>query len=133
MVRHRPLQRHRAADRVDHRAELDDGPVAHQLDDAALVLGEQRVDRGLAQVLDRRQRAGLVLLDQPRVADNVGRQNGGEAPLDSPFGRHVRGAAIFARSASHSGRRRGEAMPASSSADAQRRMPAFLIPARVLA
>ena len=45
----RLLDRDGAGDRVDHRAELDDRPVAHQLDDAALVLGEQRVDRLLAQ------------------------------------------------------------------------------------
>ena len=45
----RLLHRHRAGDRVDHRGELDDRPVAHQLDDAALVLGQQRVDRLLAQ------------------------------------------------------------------------------------
>ena len=44
-VGHRLLHRHRAGDRVDHRGELDDRPVAHQLDDAALVLGQQRVDR----------------------------------------------------------------------------------------
>ena len=42
---HALLDRHRAGDGVDHRAELDDRPVAHQLDDAALVLGQERVDR----------------------------------------------------------------------------------------
>ena len=43
------LDRDRAGDGIDHRGELDDRPVAHQLDDAALVLGQQRVDRLLAQ------------------------------------------------------------------------------------
>ena len=37
----------------------------------------------VAQALDGRERARLVLLDKPRVADDVGRQDGGEAPLDA--------------------------------------------------
>ena len=82
----RLLHRHRAGDRVDHRGELDDRPVAHQLDDPALVLGQQRVDRLLAQALDRGQRAGLVLLDQARVADDVGRQDRRQPALDARGG-----------------------------------------------
>ena len=44
MLGHRPLHRDRAGHGVDHRGELDDRPVAHQLDDAALVLGQERID-----------------------------------------------------------------------------------------
>ena len=80
-VGHGLLHRHRAGHRIDHRGELDDRAVAHQLDDAALVLGQQRVDRLLAQRLDRGQRAGLVLLDQARVADHVGGQDRGQPAL----------------------------------------------------
>ncbi len=79
----RLLHRDRAGDGIDHRGELDDRPVAHQLDDPALVLGQQRVDRLLAQGLDRGQRAGLVLLDQARVADDVGGQDRRQPALDA--------------------------------------------------
>ena len=44
-VGHALLDRDGAGDRVDHAGELDDRAVAHQLDDAAPVLGQQRVDR----------------------------------------------------------------------------------------
>ena len=33
-----------AAHRVDHGGELDEGTVAHRLDDAAAMLGDERVD-----------------------------------------------------------------------------------------
>ncbi len=75
------LDRHGAGDRVDHRAELDDRPVAHQLDDPAVALGEHRIDHRAPQFLDRRQRASFVRFDQARVADDVGRQDGREPPL----------------------------------------------------
>ena len=52
----------RARHRIDHRAELDDRAVAHELDDPAVALGEQRIDHLAAQIPDRGQRAGLVLL-----------------------------------------------------------------------
>ena len=42
---HALLDRDRAGDRVDDAGELDQRAVAHQLDDPALVLGDQRVDR----------------------------------------------------------------------------------------
>ena len=82
------LDRHGARDGVDHRPELDDRPVAHQLDDAALVLGQERVDGRLAQPWYRGQRPHFVALDQPRIADDVGGQDRGEAPLH-PLGNHV--------------------------------------------
>ena len=45
---HALLDRDRAGDRVDDAGELDQGAVAHQLDDPAAVLGDQRVDELLA-------------------------------------------------------------------------------------
>ena len=69
------LNRDRAFDRIDRARELDQGAVAHQLDDAAVVLGDQRLDELLAQRLQPRDRAGLVVPDQPDVADHVRGQN----------------------------------------------------------
>jgi hypothetical protein len=83
---HAPLHGHGAGDRVDHRGELDQRPVAHQLDDPALVLGQQGIDHLPPQVLKRRQRGGLVLLDQARIADHVGGQDGGEPALGVGLG-----------------------------------------------
>ena len=86
-VGHRLLDGDRAGDRVDHGRKLDDRPVAHQLDDPALVLGE-RADRSRSsrRLLDRGQRAGLVLLDQPRVADDVRGQDRRQPPLGARGG-----------------------------------------------
>ncbi len=75
------LDRHGAGHSIDDGAELDDGPIAHQLDDATVALAQERVDQLAAQTLDRGQRAGLVGLDQPRVADDVGGHDRDEPPL----------------------------------------------------
>jgi hypothetical protein len=61
----------------------DDHPVAHQLDDAALMLREQRIDHPRPQVANGGERARLVLLDQPRVADDVRGHDCGEAAFDA--------------------------------------------------
>ena len=55
----------------------------------------------LAQVLDRRQRAGLVVLDQARVADDVGGQDRRQPPLGPGrrHGRPLRGPAYSAAAA----------------------------------
>ena len=86
--RHALLQFDRAGDRVDRTGELDQHAVAHDLDDAAVMLGDQRIQDALTPLLQRRQRARLVLLHQSAVADHVGGKDGGEAALDAFFG-HV--------------------------------------------
>jgi hypothetical protein len=69
------LNRDRAFDGIDRARELDQRSVAHQLDHAAAVLGDQRLDELRAQRLQARDRAGFVLADQPAVADRVRGQN----------------------------------------------------------
>ena len=54
------LDRDRAFDRVDDAAELDQHAIAHQLDDAAVMLGDQRVRRALAARFERSERPRLV-------------------------------------------------------------------------
>ena len=70
-LRHALLQLDRAADGVDHTGELDQRAVAHELDDAAVVLGDLRLDEVPAQGLERGERARLVGRHEPRVADDV--------------------------------------------------------------
>jgi hypothetical protein len=84
-----PLDEHGAANRVDHACELDQGAVAHELDYAPLILGDERVDELLAVPLEALERALLVALHQARVTNHVRRQDGGEPSLD-PRCRHGR-------------------------------------------
>jgi hypothetical protein len=82
---HRALDFNRAAHRVDDAGELDQGAVAHQLDDAPVVLGNRGIDQFGPVTLKPRQRAGLILAHEARVADHIGGQNCREPPL---LGRH---------------------------------------------
>ena len=88
-LRHAALGGDGAGDRIDHAAELAERAIAHELDDAALVLGDQRLDEGLAVGLEALERSRLVALDQARIADDVGRENGGEAAVDAGGGHGV--------------------------------------------
>ena len=74
----------RAGDRVDHARELGQHPVPDQLDQAPAMLRQRRLDHVGAQRCEPGQRAGLVTLDQPRIASNVGRQDGGQSPVRTP-------------------------------------------------
>ena len=74
-------------DRIDHGAELRQRPVAHQLDDTATMLGQQRVDHAAADIPQGRQRTLLVLLDEARITDHIGRQDRGQPSL-GPGTRH---------------------------------------------
>src|SRR5438874_9127124 len=76
---HRFLHLGRAAHRVDDAAELDQHAVAGSLDDAAIVLGDTRIDKLGPQRLESRQGAFLVRPHQPRVAGDIGGQDRGEA------------------------------------------------------
>ena len=80
--RHAALDLDRALHRVGNALELDQQAVAGGLDDAAPVLGDRRVDQLEPVGLEARERAGLVGLHQPAVADHVGRQNRGQPALD---------------------------------------------------
>ena len=62
---HAALDRDRARDGVDDAGELAERAVAHELDDAAAVLGDERLDELPAVRLEARERAGLVALHQP--------------------------------------------------------------------
>jgi hypothetical protein len=82
-LRNAALGRDGTGDRIDDAAELAEHAVAHQLDYAALVLCNQRLNDGLAVMLEPLERSRLVALDQARIADDIGRENGGEATVDT--------------------------------------------------
>jgi hypothetical protein len=75
-------------DRIHDAGELRQDPVAHQLHDAAAVCGDFGVDHQGLVLFQGSQRPGLVFAHKPAVADYVGREYGGEPPLDAFLG-HV--------------------------------------------
>jgi hypothetical protein len=54
-----------------------------------MVLSDQRLDQGLAVLLETLERARLIALDQARIANYIGRENGGEAAVDAGGGHGV--------------------------------------------
>ena len=55
--------------------------IAHELDDAAVLLGNPDIDKLLAVRLERSERARLILFHEAAVANHIGGQDGGEAAL----------------------------------------------------
>ncbi len=84
LLRHQLLQRDRALDGADHRAELDQDTIARRLDDAAAMLGDERIGGGpmLAQPL---RRACFVEPHQARIAGHIGGKDRGKAAFDGLF------------------------------------------------
>src|SRR5262249_12224723 len=72
----------RAGDRIDDGMKFHDGPVAHELDDAAVILGYERIDYLSAQLPDCGQRGRLVPLDKAGIADDICGKNCREPSLD---------------------------------------------------
>jgi hypothetical protein len=75
------LDGERAFYRVDYAGELDERSVAHQLDDAAVVVSDPGIDQLVPMPLDRGERTHLVRLHKARVSDHIGRQYRGKAAL----------------------------------------------------
>ncbi len=67
-----------AAHRIDNRSELDKKTVACRLEDAALVLGDQRIDKLPAVGLQRGERPFLVDTHEARVSHHVRGENRGQ-------------------------------------------------------
>ena len=74
------LDRHRAAHRLHRAGELGHDPVAGEIEDPALVLGDECRDHLL---VGRQRLDGAVLVQrhQPAVADDVRRQDDGETAI----------------------------------------------------
>ena len=77
-LRHAPLQRHGAVHGVDHAAELRQQSVAHQLEDAAVMLCDLRLEQFLAVRPQPFERVSLVPFHEPAIAGYIGGEDGGE-------------------------------------------------------
>ena len=75
---HAVLNFDRAAQRIDHAAELDDQPIAGALDHPAVVGGDRRVGEVAAQSAQACEHALLVRPGETAEADDVGGKDGGE-------------------------------------------------------
>ena len=73
---HAALPSERASDGIDDAWKLREEAVAHELDHAALVRDDQRLERFLAKACERRQRASLVFAHETRVTHNISGKNG---------------------------------------------------------
>ena len=79
-LNHAALHLNRAAHSIYNAAKLDDTAVPGALDDAAVIGGDGGVDEVATEAAKARERAILVSTGEPRVADNIGDQNGSELP-----------------------------------------------------
>ena len=70
---------------IDDAAEFDDGAVADQLDDAAVMGGHGGIEYRLAVLLERGERALFVDPHQTRIADHVGCKDRRELTVDAFF------------------------------------------------
>ena len=70
------LQFHGALDGTDRAPKLDEGTIAHQLDEAAAMLVDQRLEDFLARCLECGQRPRLIGPQEAAVADDIGNKNG---------------------------------------------------------
>ena len=85
-LHHATLDADGALDGLDGAGELAQRAVAHQLDDAAAVLGQEWLDQLPVVRLEALERASLVALHQARVTGHVGGEDGGEPALRSGRG-----------------------------------------------
>ena len=66
----------RTGHRIDDGRELNDLPVAHELDNAAPEFGEEGINDLRAKRRETSKRRSFVGLNQPRVAHNIGGHDG---------------------------------------------------------
>jgi hypothetical protein len=78
-LRHHLLHLDRTADRVDDPGKFHQHAVAGGLDDAAVVLGDFRIEELAAQGFEAFVRALLIGAHQSRIAGDIGGENCSEA------------------------------------------------------
>ena len=89
LLRHCLLHRDRAAHRVDDAGKFHQHAVAGGVDDAALMLGDFRIEEFAAQRLEALEGTLLVRSHQPRVARHIGGEDRRQPALD-PLAAHLR-------------------------------------------
>jgi hypothetical protein len=84
-----------ARDSVYDASEFHQNAVAHQLNYAPSMLGNEGFDHERSQPLEARERAHFVLAHEPAITDYIGSENGSETPLqfEAPFGWRLAGQA----------------------------------------
>jgi len=107
---HRRLHFGRASERVDDAAELDQQAVAGRLDDAALMIGDLRVDDFGAPPLEPAEGPFLVGLDQARIARHIGREDRCEPTFDARWPCRLHSASSIANDPIPSGAHRALSM-----------------------
>ena len=76
-IGHALLKIDRTLHRVDGAGELDEHAISRDLEDATLMLGDQRLQNVLTSSFESSQRAGLIALHKPAIANHIGGQDGG--------------------------------------------------------
>src|SRR5581483_10193970 len=79
----------RAAYRVQDTREFHQRAVAHELDDAAGMGGDSRIDQFTPCGIQAGQRTSLINTYKAGIADDVGGQDCREPPLDALLRRHA--------------------------------------------
>ena len=90
-------------DRIDHARELAQRIVAGEVDDPAVMLGDQGLEQLAPARLEASERAGIVATHEPRVADHIRDQDRGKPALRAGNGHRAAskllGAQTYQRSA----------------------------------
>jgi hypothetical protein len=82
---HGPLHIDGEVNGVYDAAKLHQGAVAHELDDAPVMLSGLGLDQFSAKCFERRERSCLVGSHEAAVTDNVGSEDGGQPALYACF------------------------------------------------
>ena len=75
------LQFDRTGNRIDRAAEFDQHPIAHHLDNAAMMQRHRRIENSLPPLPQRRQRPRLIPFDEPAVTGDIGGEDRGKAAV----------------------------------------------------
>ena len=96
----------RASERVDDAGELDQQAVAGGLDEAAVMLGDFRIDHFGAQRLEPAERSFLIGTDQARIAGHIGGKDRREPTFDASWPGGLHGASSVVDNPTRTGVRR---------------------------
>src|SRR5690349_7848558 len=93
------------AHRIDDAGKLDQQAVAGGLDDAAVMLGDLRIEKLAAQHLEALKGAFLVRPHQPRIPRDIGGEDRSEATLCANRPLRLHGASLLAGNPTSTGAR----------------------------
>jgi hypothetical protein len=100
---HRLLHLDRTAHRINDTGKFDQHAVTGGLDDAAMVLGDLRIEKLAAQRFEAFERAFLVHPHQPRIPRHIGGEDRGQLAFDASFTCGLHGVSSAADNPTRSG------------------------------